>query len=63
MAVPEQSSFILKSGRSGIGQPSRYRPKSAAVPLGQDLGLLALELIGGDGPAVAQVGQLGQLVG
>jgi len=41
----------------------RYRRGSAAVPLGQDLGLLALELISGDDPAVAQVGQLGQLVG
>ena len=52
-AAPERNSPSRRGSRS-------YRP---ACHSGQDFGLLALELRGRDNPSVAQVSQLGQLIG
>src|SRR5262245_59490653 len=52
--------------RPGASPPGRHRPRcgtwAGSGPGRQDLGLLALELLGGDHAPVAQVGQLRQLV-
>src|SRR5206468_12403104 len=57
----------LSPGREELARSARSSAMPGKLPLsssgGENLGLLALELLGGDDAPVAQVGQLGQLVG